>query len=344
MTPSSSIIGVGLIGAGRIGTSHAQILAERVPRAELTMVADTRTEAAGSLADRFGADAVADPLQLIKDSSVEAVVIAASAEAHADLIVACAAAGKPIFCEKPASLTLEDSARSLAAVEAAGVILQVGFNRRFARDFRATHDAIVRGAIGMPQLLRSLTRDPGLANPGAVPPWTIFLQTLIHDFDALLWLNPEADPVEVYATADALVAPDFKASGLLDTAIVVITFDNGARAVAEASFSAAYGYDVRAEVFGSAGMVTAGNGARTAMMLRDATGLHQETARGDVELMGDAYAAEFVEFVAAIQQARQPYVTGRDARRALAVALASIESVQAHAPIPIDRSAATLAR
>jgi myo-inositol 2-dehydrogenase/D-chiro-inositol 1-dehydrogenase len=177
-----------------------------------------------------------------------------------------------------------------------------------------------------------------------VPPWTIFLQTLIHDFDALLWLNPDADPVEVYATADALVAPDFKASGLLDTAIVVITFDNGARAVAEASFSAAYGYDVRAEVFGSAGMVTAGNGARTAMMLRDATGLHQETARGDVELMGDAYAAEFVEFVAAIRQARQPYVTGRDARRALAVALASIESVQTHAPIPIDRSAAVLAR
>src|SRR5215211_3459465 len=265
MTPSSSIIGVGLIGAGRIGTSHAQILAERVPGAQLTMVADTRTDAAGSLADRFGADAVADPLQLIKDNSVDAVVIAASAEAHADLIVTCAAAGKPIFCEKPASLTLEDSARSLAAVEAAGVILQVGFNRRFARDFRATHDAIVRGAIGMPQLLRSLTRDPGLANPGAVPPWTIFLQTLIHDFDALLWLNPEADPVEVYATADALVAPDFKASGLLDTAIVVITFDNGARAVAEASFSAAYGYDVRGEVFGSHGMVTMGGAPRSAL-------------------------------------------------------------------------------
>jgi myo-inositol 2-dehydrogenase / D-chiro-inositol 1-dehydrogenase len=183
-----------------------------------------------------------------------------------------------------------------------------------------------------------------LANPGAVPPWTIFLQTLIHDFDALLWLNSEADPVEVYATADALVAPDFKASGLLDTAIAMITFDNGARAIAEASFSAAYGYDVRAEVFGSAGLVTAGNGARTAMMLRDATGLHQETARGDVELMGDAYTAEFVEFVTAIQQARQPYVTGQDARRALAVALACIESVQTHAPITIDRSATTLAR
>jgi myo-inositol 2-dehydrogenase/D-chiro-inositol 1-dehydrogenase len=344
MAHSLPTVDVGLIGAGRIGTSHAQILAERVPGARLAMVADPRPEAATSLADRFGADAVTDPLQLIKDNSVEAVVIAASSEAHADLIAACAAAGKPIFCEKPASLRLEDSARSLAAVEAAGVTLQVGFNRRFARDFRAAHEAIVSGAIGTPQLMRSVTRDPGLANPGAVPPWTISLQTLIHDFDALLWLNPEADPVEVFATADALVAPDFKASGLLDTAIVVITFDNGARAVAEASFSAAYGYDVRAEVFGSAGMVTAGNGARTAMVLRDATGLHQETARGDVELMGDSYTAEFVEFVAAIQQGRQPYVTGQDARRALAVALACIESSQTNAPAAVDPSAATLAR
>src|SRR5215207_2908504 len=138
MTPSSSIIGVGLIGAGRIGTSHAQILAERVPGAQLTMVADTRTDAAASLADRFGADAVADPLPLIKDNSVEAVVIAASAAAHADLIVACAAAGKPIFGEKPASLALQGSARSLAAVEAAGVMPQVGCNRRFDRDLRAS--------------------------------------------------------------------------------------------------------------------------------------------------------------------------------------------------------------
>src|SRR5829696_1116790 len=310
MTPSSSIIGVGLIGAGRIGTSHAQILAERMPGVRLAMVADPRPDAAASLADRFGADAVVDPLQLIKDNSVEAVVIAASAEAHADLIVACAAAGKPIFCEKPASLTLEDSARSLAAVEAAGVILQVGFNRRFARDFRATHDAIVRGAIGMPQLLRSLTRDPGLANPGAVPPWTIFLQTLIHDFDALLWLNPGAEPVEVYATADALVAPDFKASGLLDTAVVVVTFDNGARAVAEASFSAAYGYDVRGEVFGSAGMVTMGGGPRSDLVLSTSAGRSTDTVRGDVELFADAYTAELAEFTEAVREQRTPAVTG----------------------------------
>ena len=331
----AEVLSIGLIGAGRIGSSHAQVVAERVPTARLVAVADPRPEAAEALAARFGAQAFTDPTALINHPDVEAVLIAASSEAHADLIVAAASAGKAVFCEKPMSLTLDDADRALAAADSAGVTLQVGFNRRFDTGFRAAHDAVVSGAIGQVQLMRSLTRDPGLANPAGVPPWTIFLQTLIHDFDALLWLNPGAEPVEVYATAHALVAPDFKASGLLDTAVVVVTFDNGARGIAEASFSAAYGYDVRAEVFGSAGMVTAGNGARSSARLFTAAGAQHDTARGDVELMLDAYTAEFVEFVAAVTDHRDPYVTGDDARRALAVALACIESVQKHAPVPV---------
>jgi myo-inositol 2-dehydrogenase/D-chiro-inositol 1-dehydrogenase len=335
---STGPVRIGLIGAGRIGSSHAQVLAERVPGVRLTAVADPRPAAATALAERHGARPVTDVEELIGADDVEAVVIAASSEAHTDLVVAAAAAGKAVFCEKPASLTLPAIDRALAAVHAAAVPFQVGFNRRFAADFRAAHDAVAAGAVGSVQLLRSLTRDPGLADPAAVPPWTIFTQTLIHDFDTLLWLNPGAQPVEVYATADALVAPDFKASGLLDTAVVVITFDNGARAVAEASFSAAYGYDVRAEVFGSAGMVTAGDGARTSMVLRNAAGLQQDTVRGDVELLLDAYTGEFVEFAAAVREQREPYVTGRDARRALAIALACIDSFTSHAPVSLDAS------
>jgi myo-inositol 2-dehydrogenase/D-chiro-inositol 1-dehydrogenase len=326
---------IGLIGAGRIGSSHARVVAERVPGASLAMVADPRPSAARALADRFGAEAVDDPATLLA-ADLDAVLIAASSQAHSDLIVAAAEAGKAVFCEKPAAMTLAEADRALAAVAEAGTLLQVGFNRRFAPDFRAAHDAIEAGAVGSVQLLRSLTRDPGLADPGSVPPWTIFLQTLIHDFDALLWLNPGASPVEVYATADALVAPDFKEAGLLDTAVVVVTFDNGARGVAEASFSASYGYDVRAEVFGSAGMVSAGDGARTAMVLRNAAGLQQDTARSDVELMLESYVGELVEFTDAVREGRTPYVTGVDARRALSIAIACIESVRRQGAVRLD--------
>src|SRR5690349_9857813 len=97
--------------------------------------------------------------------------------------------------------------------------------------------------------------------------------------------------------ADALVAPDIKDAGLLDTAVVVITVDNGARAVAEANFSAAYGYDVRGEVFGSQAMVTAGDGARSSARLFTAAGLGVETARSDTDLMRESYRGEVVEFV-----------------------------------------------
>ena len=101
------------------------------------------------------------------DPAIDAVVIAAPARPHADLVVAAAGAGKAVFCEKPMALTLADADRAIAAAEAAGVALQVGFNRRFAPDFAAAHAAIAAGRIGTPQLMRSLTRDPGAGEPGA---------------------------------------------------------------------------------------------------------------------------------------------------------------------------------
>ncbi len=328
---------VGLVGAGRIGTSHATLLARHVPGADLLAVADPRPGAAQALAGSLGCRALTDPAELFADPAVEAVVITAASEVHAELVTAAAAAGKAVFCEKPMGLTLEEIDRGISAARAAGVALQVGFNRRFATDFAAARRLIAEGAIGVPQLMRSLTRDPGLANPAAVPPGTIFVQTLIHDFDTLLWLNPGAKPVTVYATADALVAPEFKDAGLLDTAVVVIRFDNGAIAVAEASFSAAYGYDVRGEVFGSAGLVTVGDTTRSSLVHLTAAGRHAGTVRGDVELFRDAYTAEFVEFTNAVRAGRTPAVTGEDARRALAVALASIESVKTATPVLVDK-------
>jgi myo-inositol 2-dehydrogenase/D-chiro-inositol 1-dehydrogenase len=331
---------VGLIGAGRIGTAHAETLARRVPGVHLMTIADPRPGAAEAVANPLKARGVTDPKEIFSDPEIEAVVIAASSKSHASLILAAIAAGKAVFCEKPMAETLEDADRSIAAAKAAGLPLQVGFNRRFACAFREAHEVIAAGRIGTPQLMRSLTRDPGLANPGAVPPWTIFTQTLIHDFDALNWLNSGAEPVEVYATADALVAPDFKDVGLLDTAVVVVKFDNGAIATAEANFSAAYGYDVRAEVFGSAGMVTAGDSALTGMTHYTSAGRAQTTVRSDVELMRNAFAGEFASFAHTVRTRKAPEVTGVDARRALAIALACIESYQARRPVPLTQPAA----
>jgi myo-inositol 2-dehydrogenase / D-chiro-inositol 1-dehydrogenase len=322
-----------LIGAGRIGSHHATALARHVPDAELVLIADPFGDAAQRLAGPLGAEATADIDAALADERVDAVAITASSTVHADLVQRAAAAGKAVWCEKPMAMSLAEADAAIAACEKAGVPLQVGFNRRFSPDFAAAHEVVVAGGIGTPQLLRSLTRDPGLADPGAVPPWTIFTQTLIHDFDMLLWINAGARPVEVHAFADALVAPSFKDAGLLDTAIVTIRFDNGVLATAEASFSAAYGYDVRGEFFGSAGMVMAGTPAQLPTSHWTATGVAQPTSRHDTELMRDSYRAELDAFCHVVRTGEASPVTGEDARAALEIALAAIASVERAAPV-----------
>jgi len=312
----------GLIGTGWIGRFHAQTLATRLPGVTLVAVADPNIEAAQSIG---APQAYSDPLALIADADVQAVAISSPAATHADLVIAAARAGKHVFCEKPMALTLDEADRAIQAAEEAGVALQVGFNRRFARDFIAAHDAIVAGSIGTPQMLRSLTRDPGISADVAarVKPWTIFNETLIHDFDTLCWLNPGARVTEVYAQAAALVHPQYAASGYLDTSIVQLRFDNGAFATAEASFQAVYGYDVRGEVFGSEGVVLAGRAPENAGKL-------------NTELFAQAYADQFEHFATCVLAGTKPSVTGHDARIALEIALAAAESIRTGYPVTLS--------
>jgi myo-inositol 2-dehydrogenase / D-chiro-inositol 1-dehydrogenase len=318
----SSPLSFGLIGAGWIGSFHAETLASRLPNTRLVAVADPVPAAA----ERFPAQRVyTDPMELIADPDVEAVAICSPATSHADLVVAAAQAGKHVFCEKPMALTLADADRAIDAARTAGVALQVGFNRRFADDFAAMRAGIDAGAVGTPQLLRSLTRDPGISADVAarVKPWTIFNETLIHDFDTLCWLNPGARVTEVYAQADALIHPQFAEQGFLDTSVVQLRFDNGAFAIAEASFQAVYGYDIRGEVFGSGGVLQAGLAPERA-------------GRVNTELFADAYTAQFAHFASHVLAGTEPSVTGVDARIALEIALAARESIETKAPVVLS--------
>ncbi|MBJ2066841.1 Gfo/Idh/MocA family oxidoreductase [Serratia odorifera] len=336
MTISSQPVRVGLIGAGRMGSFHAENLAYRVPGARLSAVADPQPGAAETLAQRLGITKAYGDLQaLLHDPDIDAVAIAAPARTHAEWVIAAAQAGKHVFCEKPMAVTLDEADRAIAAANQAGVVLQVGFNRRFDSGFAAAIAAVKSGENGTTQLSRSITRDPALRDPAPIPQWTIFLETLIHDFDTLLHFNHGAKPVEVYALADALVRPDFKQQGLLDTSVVTLRFDNGAIATAEASFQAVYGYDVRGEVFGSKGMLQAGHINATHCVRYHQGGIAIDTSRLDSDLLRDAYVAEMTEFAHCIRSGETPRATGEDARNALEIALACIESVRQNRPIAL---------
>lgn len=343
--PPATPVRLALIGCGWIGAFHARSIAGYLPGVELAAIADPAPGAAEALATELGVPRYTlDAEDVLTDPEIDGVVIASPAAYHAELISRAAAAGKHIFCEKPAGITPDELEAALAAVDRSGVEFQIGFNRRFSADFAEAKARIARGDIGTPQLLRSLTRDPGtssgLPNAERIKPHTIFLETLIHDFDTLNWFNEGARVVEVRAIADALVAPEHKDAGLLDTAVVTLRYDNGAIAVAEANFNALYGYDVRGEVFGSAGMVVAGNPVQKTVAGFGADGMRAGTERLNIDLFRDAYRDElehFARLVAARQgRGSAPATAGpgpQAARDALAIALACIESVQSGAPV-----------
>ena len=205
--------------------------------------------------------AYSDPLDLIADPVGRGGRHLSPAATHADLVVAAAQAGKHVFCEKPMALTLEDADRAIdAANELRGSRCRSASTAVSPPTSSTCTARIVDGAIGTPNCCGRSPAIPGISAEVAarVKPWTIFNETLIHDFDTLCWLNPGARVTQVYAQADALIHPQFADHGFLDTSVVQIRFDNGAFAIAEASFQAVYGYDVRGEVFGSDGVLQAG--------------------------------------------------------------------------------------
>lgn len=337
-----------VIGTGWIGAFHARTVAEHLNGAALHVVADPAPGRAAALAAELGCpNSTEDIADVFADEEVDAVIIAAPSTVHASLIAQAAAAGKHIFCEKPTAHSLTELDAALEAVQRAQVVLQVGFNRRFSKDFARAAEQISGGAIGTPQLMRSLTRDPQVADglPGAekIRTHVIFTETLIHDFDTLNWLNPGAEVTEVHVMADALVAPELRENGLLDTAVVTMRYSNGAIAVAEANFSASYGYDVRGEVFGSSGMVQAGHPAQLSTATFDAQGEHRPTERLNIELFADAYRDQLAVFARKVRGLRDGTPDadlaapgGNDGRAALAVALAALESVESGLPVRLD--------
>ena len=246
---------VGVIGVGRIGRMHADLLAHQVPGAAVTAVYDADPGASRAAAEDLGVDAVDSVEELLADAHVDAVAICSSTDTHADLIVAAAQAGKAIFCEKPVSLDLAELDRAITAVEAAGVAFQIGFNRRFDPAHAAVAEAVADGTVGDPHLVRITSRDP------APPPLTylassggMFLDMTIHDFDMARFVTG-SDVVEVYARGAVRVDPGFADAGDIDTAVVTLVHVNGCLTTIDNSRRAVYGYDQRVEVFGSGGMV-----------------------------------------------------------------------------------------
>jgi myo-inositol 2-dehydrogenase/D-chiro-inositol 1-dehydrogenase len=312
---------------------HAEILARQTPGAALTMVFDAHSDTARAVGDTFGVPVAADVDELLGASDVDAVAICTSTDTHADLIVAAAEAGKAIFCEKPVSLDLAEMDRALAAVEAAGVPFQIGFNRRFD----PAHASVAAADVGERQLVRISSRDP------APPPVEyirrsggLFLDMTIHDFDMARFVA-HSEVVEVFARGAVRVDPAIGEAGDLDTAVVTLVHENGCLTQIDNSRQAVYGYDQRVEVFGSTGMAASENPLAHSGVVRTKDGTSAPTLPYFyLERYIPSYLAEWKAFVSAVSEGRTPPVTVADARAPLVIGLAAWQSVRERRPVEIS--------
>jgi myo-inositol 2-dehydrogenase/D-chiro-inositol 1-dehydrogenase len=329
---------VGVIGAGRIGKLHAENLATRIPDVKVVAIADVHLEAARQTADQLRIPVVSNDYQdILHNREVEAVIICSSTDTHSLIIGQAAEAGKHIFCEKPIDLDLKKIDLALSMVNKAGVKFQVGFNRRFDPNFSRIRQAVLDGTLGDVQMVHITSRDP------APPPIEyvkvsggLFLDMMIHDFDMARFLVG-AEVEEVYALGAVKVNPKIGEAGDVDTAVVTLKFANGVLGTINNSRQAVYGYDQRAEVFGSQGMASASNNYPNQVNISTAQYVQRDLPlHFFLERYNDSYIAEIRAFVQAIQQGSPIPVTGEDGRAPVVIGLAAKRSLQEGRPIKLS--------
>jgi myo-inositol 2-dehydrogenase/D-chiro-inositol 1-dehydrogenase len=331
-------LNVGILGAGRIGKVHAESVAFRVPEACPLAITDLNRDAAEQIAARCGIPKVAGSAdQILADPAIQAVLICTPTDTHAELIARAAQAGKHIFCEKPIAHSLSKIDVALEAVRQAGVKLQIGFNRRFDANFARVNAAVVGGEIGVPRLLHIISRDP------APPPISyvkvsggIFLDMTIHDFDmARFLIGDEVD--EVYTAGGVMVDPAIGDAGDLDTAVILLRFRNGVIGTIDNCRQAAYGYDQRAEILGSAGKVATEN--RYPNQATISTG---QCVRQDLPLnffmdrYVESFSNEIRAFVRSVLEDKPTAVTGADGRIPVVMGLAARKSFDERRSVRLD--------
>lgn len=330
---------IGMIGAGRIGRLHGDNLAHSVPEARLVSVADVNlTDDMKNWASGLGVQKISkDPLSVINDEEVDAVFICSSTDSHAELIIAAAKAGKHIFCEKPIHTDISIIKKALSEVENAGVKLQVGFVRRFDHNHKKVRDTVASGRLGKPHIVKVTSRDPEaqpieyVATSGG-----IFMDMTIHDFDMVRYLSG-SEVTEVCTYGCIMIDPRIEEYGDVDTAIVMLKFENGAIGVIENSRAARYGYDQRTEVHCDKGCVQVSNDLIDTSMISTAEGVFCEKPTWFfLERYNNAFIEEAKAFVDAVLNGKETLVTGKDGLMPVYIAKAAEKSIKEGRSIKID--------
>lgn len=321
-------VAIGVWGVGRIGSFHAANVHASAEKAELIAVADPMKKLAGAIARKFECRAYDTPVKMLKDESLDGVVIATPTQIHTEHVELAAERRVPMFLEKPIALTMTEADRIVSVIAQSRVKFQLGFNRRFDLGHRKAKVMIMEGRIGEPVLVKTCARDPQpppdeyIRRSGG-----IFVDECIHDFDMALWLM-NCKAAEVWATGTTLVYPQFARYGDFDNAVAILKFRNGGLGVIEGSRTSKYGYDLRTEVLGDQGEVRVDNVRNDSVELWKGQGGLKQPCPWFLERFAQAYRSEIEGFCDYLVKGGDSPVSAEDGRMALQVALAARESAK----------------
>ncbi len=333
------MVTVGIIGAGRIGKVHTASICNIVKNATIKTIADPfMNEETANWAKSMGvSNTTKDYKEILADPEIDAVLICSSTNTHSPISVEAIKAGKHVFCEKPIDHDVEKIKEVIDALKDSKVKYQVGFNRRFDHNFEAVRNAVVAGKIGDPHIIKVTSRDPEPPSAEyAAVSGGMFLDMTIHDFDMVRYLAG-CDAEEIYVQSAVLVDPAIGEAGDVDTAVITIKMENGAIAVIDNSRKAAYGYDQRAEVFGSKGMVATANDTESSAVLSTADGVTGEKPLYFfLERYMQSFAKEVNCFIEAIENNTDTPLGVLDGLKPVLMGIAAKKSVKEHRPVRIS--------
>lgn len=334
------MLNIGIIGAGRIGKVHLESISYHVKNATVTAMADPfMNEETEKLIRSYGVSKVTkDYKDILNDKDIDAVLVCSSTDTHAAISIEAINAGKHVFCEKPVDHSIEKiQAVADALKEHPEIKFQVGFNRRFDHNFAAIRKAYDDGKIGEAHILKITSRDPEPPNPAYIKvSGGIFLDMTIHDFDMACFLT-DSDVEELYVNSAVLVDTAIGEQGDVDTAIITMKMANGALAVIDNSRKAAYGYDQRAELFGSKGMVATSNDTVSSAVISNADGVTGEKPLFFfLERYMGSFSEEMRQFTEAVINDTEVPVGIHAGLQSVKIGLAARKSVEEHRPVKIS--------
>ena len=324
---------IGLIGTGRAGMIHGRNIYIYAKQARIVCVSDTDEKSAAAAAKELDCEYETDSMKLLQRSDIDAVIVAVPTKFHRDIVVEASNCGKHIFCEKPMGMNVQECLEMIEVSEKNGVILQIGFMRRFDKSFRRAKQIVDSGKIGQVVMVKTLTHGPSTPHE-----WMYDItksngplaEVNSHDIDTLRWLTG-GEAESVYAIAGNYRCPQAKEKypDFYDNVLMSVKMDNGMMGCVDGAQGVEYGYDARVDILGTKGLITVGdlNDTATITYTKEA-GMTGDVVESWRNLFAEAYISEDMSFIDCILHHKKPVVDGKDGLAAVMVVEAGNRSIR----------------